>query len=85
MKRPALCAFFGGESRALSPFPAGALGLMSQLQFWTKFYSQLGRPLPKVGLLSLGVKKGRWSPFGCAPLGEQTRWFTCCFQILFDY
>lgn len=28
------------------------LGLMSLMQIWTKFYSQLGRPLPKVQMLS---------------------------------
>lgn len=30
------------------PSSAAASGPMSLMQFWTKFYSQLGRPLPKV-------------------------------------
>lgn len=34
-----------------NPPTSAALGPMSLMQFWTKFYSQLGRPLPKVCLL----------------------------------
>lgn len=43
-----------GEQECMSvciPPHTAAIGPMSLMQFWTKLYSQLGRPLPKVLVL----------------------------------
>lgn len=43
-----VCVCTASSSPAPPSSSAAASGPMSLMQFWTKFYSQLGRPLPKV-------------------------------------